>query len=126
MMKIVHKIALLSALSLTACSAQTDNSPILVGGEKDEYGCLPAAGYSWSKLKQECVQPFSIADIKLDDPANDTLAVYVILSADRSQAEVFAADFPSSRLLDAVKGGYLSQDKKVRLLKTPQGWKIRK
>ena len=28
----------------------------LIGGEKDEYGCLVAAGYSWCEKKEKCLR----------------------------------------------------------------------
>ena len=99
-----------------------------VGGEKDAHGCLPSAGQTWSAIRSECVQVFDITDIRLIDPANDTLAVYVILSQDKKKAEVFAADLPEGLILNAGKGGYKSKDGKVRLIKGKGkgNWKIRK
>lgn len=99
-----------------------------VGGDKDAHGCLPSAGQTWSTMRNECVQIFDIADIQMTDPANDTLAVYVILSPDRKKAEVFAADLPDGVILNASKGGYKSKDGKVRLIKgkSKDDWKIRK
>ncbi|HGO5810380.1 hypothetical protein P2F66_12200 [Mannheimia haemolytica] len=48
-----------------------------------------------------------------------------MLSEDRFQAEVFSTKLSeSSMLLEAVKGGYISKDGKVRLLKKAEGWKI--
>lgn len=116
----MHKTLSTLALScsLLACSE--------IGGNQDAHGCLPSAGQSYSFLKQRCVQPFDVADIKLPDPTTPMLAVYVILSEDRQLAEVFAADLPENTLLDAVKGGYLSKDNKVRLTRTTSGWKIAK
>ena len=65
---------------LTACSnAQPQAEMPTVGGETDAHGCLPSAGQSYSYLKKACVQVFDVADIKLDDPANKTQAVYGIL-----------------------------------------------
>lgn len=113
--------ALLAATALTACAAP--ESPIL-GGDRDAHGCIGSAGYSWSALKQECVQPWNAADLKLNDPANDTLAVYVILSADKAQAEIFAADVPDNTILEAVKGGYASKDGNIRLLNSASGWQL--
>lgn len=98
----------------------------MIGGQKDAHGCLIGAGQSYSFLKQQCVQVFDIAEIKLADPANNTLAVYGILSDDKQQVEIFAADLPENTILQAVKGGYASQDGKVRLIKTKKNWKIRK
>ncbi len=28
----------------------------IVGGDKDEHGCIGSAGYTWNKTKQECVR----------------------------------------------------------------------
>ena len=84
------------------------------------------AGQSYSYLKKACVQVFDVADIKLDDPANKTQAVYGILSEDKQQVEVFASDLPENTILEVVKGGYVSKDGKVRLMKTKNSWKIRK
>lgn len=117
-------VVLLSASLMAACSAQTD-SP-MIGGEKDAHGCLSSTGASYSFLKQSCVQWFNAADIKLADPNNETLAVYVILSEDKMLAEVNAADLPENTILQAVKGGYVSKDKKVRLKKVGHEWKIYK
>ena len=74
-----------------------------------------------------------MADLKLDDPAHDGLAVYVIFSADRSRAEVFAADAPAgSVVLQAVKSDYASENARngarMRLLRDeshPRGWRVR-
>lgn len=110
--------------TITACSATSD-VPML-GSQHDSDDCISSAGYSYSILKQRCVQPFAIAEIKLPDPNNNTLAVYVILSEDRQQAEVFATDLAPNILLDVVKGGYVSKDGKVRLLKYGQDWQLRK
>lgn len=117
-------VLLLSASLMAACSAQTDLP--MIGGEKDAHGCLSSTGVSYSFLKQSCVQWFNVADIKLADPNNETLAVYVILSEDKMLAEVNAADLPENTILQAVKGGYVSKDKKVRLKKVGNEWKIYK
>ena len=117
----------ISAMILTACSnAQPQAEMPTVGGETDAHGCLPSAGQSYSYLKKACVQVFDVADIKLDDPANKTQAGYGILSEDKQLVEVFASDLPENTILDLVKGGYISKDGKVSLMKTKTSWKIRK
>ena len=30
----------------------------VIGGNRDEHGCLASGGYSWSKDKQKCVRPW--------------------------------------------------------------------
>lgn len=138
-------IATSLAALLTACGSSKNEPPAdpapappemsteqqqapAVGGDQDAHGCLPSAGQTWSNLRNECVQIFDIADITLQDPANDTLAVYVILSADKKQAEVFAADLQDGVILNSSKGGYASKDGKIRLTKGKgkNNWKIKK
>ena len=113
--------ALIAATALSACAASSESS---FGSDRDAHGCIGSAGYSWSALKQTCVQPWNAAHIKLDDPADSTLAVYVIFSEDKAQAEIFAADVPQNTLLEAVKGGYASRDGKVRLMRENQQWRL--
>ena len=31
-------------------------APILVGGDKDEHGCIGSAGYSWCAVKNKCLR----------------------------------------------------------------------
>ena len=117
-----------SAMILTACShAQSQGEMLCLDkGKSDAHGCFQNLGESYSYLKKACVQVFDVADIKLDDPANQTQAVYGILSEDKQQVEVFASDLPENTILEVVKGGYVSKDGKVRLMKTKKSWKIRK
>ena len=117
-----------SAMILTACShAQSQGEMLCLDkGKSDAHGCFQNLGESYSYLKKACVQVFDVADIKLDDPTNKTQAVYGILSEDKQQVEVFASDLPENTILEVVKGGYVSKDGKVRLMKTKKSWKIRK
>lgn len=117
-----------SAIILTACShAQSQGEMLCLDkGKSDAHGCFQNLGESYSYLKKACVQVFDVVDIKLDDPANKTQAVYGILSEDKQQVEVFASDLPENTILEVVKGGYVSKDGKVRLMKTKNSWKIRK
>lgn len=99
----------------------------MVGGGTDEHGCLVAAGQSFSKIKNGCVQVFDVADVRLHDPDNATLAIYGIFSADKSRVEIFWSSLPQSEILSKVKGGcYVSKDGKISLLKSGNGYKIRR
>ena len=99
----------------------------MVGGGTDEHGCLVAAGQSFSKIKNSCVQVFDVADVRLHDPDNATLAIYGIFSADKSKVEIFWASLPQSEILSKVKGSYyVSKDGKISLLKSGNSYKIRR
>lgn len=71
MKKIILTIAVASAL-LACCTSKTTqaveekvenvadsliNRPLL-GGDRDEHGCIPSAGYIWCEELQECVRPW--------------------------------------------------------------------
>lgn len=42
--------------SEASCEGGTCPSPQIIGGDKDEHGCLIAAGYSWCEEKQKCLR----------------------------------------------------------------------
>ena len=98
----------------------------MIGGGTDEHGCLVAAGQSFSKIKNSCVQVFDVADVRLHDPDNATLAIYGIFSADKSRVEIFWSSLPKSVILRAKGGGYVSKDGKISLLKSGNSYKIRR
>ncbi len=62
------KVLLLSSLALTLGSLRGNRlTREPVGGNRDEHGCLPTAGYSWCDGKQKCLrvfeEPCSVADV---------------------------------------------------------------
>ncbi len=59
----VALIGMLLILLTFGCTTQgqTDNNALLdnnnlVGGDKDSFGCIPSAGYSWCEAKQKCLR----------------------------------------------------------------------
>lgn len=41
-----------------------------IGGDRDAYGCLPAAGYAWCEREKRCVRPWELAkDAGFDNTA---------------------------------------------------------
>lgn len=121
----MKKILFVSCLSVLMMACQTVQQPI--GEQQDAQGCLVSTGSTWSVLKQQCVQTFNVADIRLSETINDTTySIDVILSEDKQFAEVFAVSLPKNTILQAVKGGYISDDNKTRLMNTANGWKLLK
>ena len=43
-------------------------APQLIGGNKDEHGCLTAAGYTWSELRRDCIRIFEDG-VRVNDPS---------------------------------------------------------
>ena len=71
---------------------QPDTSVRSIGGDKDEHGCLIGAGQTWSVLKQDCVQIFSIG--KRLNPVHITgdeavISAFVLFNEDQSKLELF-------------------------------------
>lgn len=109
------KLFCLSALLLSACTStpsanQTPQpAPVtapVVGADQDEHGCKGSAGYTWSVVKNECIQIFN-AGIRLNPKAahlDQTLSAFVVFKSDTedAQAEVYLPGEAKSRLFDKV------------------------
>ncbi|MFA5125980.1 MAG: DUF333 domain-containing protein [archaeon] len=81
---IISVSALVLLMLFAGCISQTTgpiqigdgNEPQLIGGDKDEHGCLIAAGYSWCELAQKCLRVWeepctgSNAGTQLANPAS--------------------------------------------------------
>ncbi|MDD5289915.1 MAG: hypothetical protein PHT40_01780 [Patescibacteria group bacterium] len=70
---------LIVGLVLTACGKviinnSTGNNQI-IGGDKDEHGCLGSAGYSWCALKNKCLRIWEeVCDEKLTNDLRQAFA----------------------------------------------------
>ena len=53
MRKAILLIMILSIIGISGC---TNNADEPVGGETDEHGCLPTAGYTWCEAEQKCLR----------------------------------------------------------------------
>jgi|SRR5690606_6056659 len=121
----MEKVVLLSLglFALTACNnpksssentdAQTTAESAAVGGEKDEHGCLVAAGETWSELKQSCVQIFDIGQrlnpVEVAD-GEAVISAFVLLSDDQSKAELFLPEEEETVILDKGEGETYQKD----------------
>jgi hypothetical protein len=75
---------------------------LVLGGDKDENGCLTSAGYTWSKLNKECVRAFSgIQLLPIEQKEEDaTLCAYILFDESGNQSEVFLPNMDSSIVLE--------------------------
>lgn len=101
----MKKLLTAAALTLSLAAYAQADTP-MVGNDTDVHGCKPSAGQSYSFLLKKCVQVFDVAQIKLTDPNNDTLAIYGIQSANRARVELFGADIAENTILRQTKRGY--------------------
>ena len=99
-------------LGFVACTDKTPKPPEAIGGDKDTHGCLPAAGYQWSVLKNDCIRLFE-SGIRLDAQAaglDKTVSAFIIFKSDDddAQVELFLPTGAGSVLLagyDTIGGG---------------------
>jgi len=47
-------------------------TPKLIGGDRDEHGCLPAAGYTWCEPKQKCLRTWEEPCTEEDEEGDST------------------------------------------------------
>lgn len=112
----MKKIRVLSAAGLAILfSLNASMAQVIVGNDEDEHGCKGSAGYMWSALKKECIQPFTLPT-KITDAKNSSFAIYVLFLADESRAEVFGIEFKPSLIMAKNKNGrYISENGRYEL-----------
>ncbi|MBB1140935.1 hypothetical protein [Myroides sp. WP-1] len=79
---------------------QIDNAP-MIGGEKNDHGCLVAAGETWSELRQKCLKIFE-EGTRLNPVHEDSSAVisaFVLFNDDQSKVELFLPEESSKALI---------------------------
>lgn len=96
---------------------------VMPGSDKDEHGCIGSAGYTWSKLKKDCVRPFE-AGLKLSGVTdeNKNFAAYAVFAADSSQAEIFIPEVKGGVILERTANGWA--DGRFNLSCTDGKWNI--
>ncbi|MCH6232372.1 hypothetical protein [Cognataquiflexum rubidum] len=104
-----YSILLFSLFSCSKNSKEENQTSkeTLVGSDKDPNGCIGSAGYSWSQARQECIRIFELGTPFVTYDAatgamDSTKVAYVVLSNDKSQAEVFYGGTDKPILLEAV------------------------
>ncbi|MBN2101254.1 MAG: hypothetical protein JW716_00085 [Candidatus Aenigmarchaeota archaeon] len=91
-------IFLFLILSISGCTQQPvtneddDSDNQLIGGDKDEHGCLIAAGYSWCESKQKCLRTWEEecpqADGSVTEEVNSEISDMDSLQEDLNDSEM--------------------------------------
>lgn len=93
--------------AVTKAQTPTAIGEPMVGNDSDEHGCIGSAGYSWSVVKNECIQIFN-SGIRLDAKAadvNKTMSAFIVFKSenDDAQAELYLPSAKKSILLTKDK-----------------------
>lgn len=125
------------AVSFTACNNATPNQSEnttetpevtqevpMVGGDRDEHGCIGSAGYTWSALRGECIQVFEVGT-RLDPlEENEEVAVIsafvVTKDGDNSQVELFITNEDQNPILKQETNGTYKGGKYIYNPKTQE------
>lgn len=100
-------ILFLSIVALVACNTtQKTNTKtqdnVGVGGEKDEHGCVVAAGQTWSKLNKNCIRLFE-AGVRLNPvkvkEGSAVISAFIIYNDDKSKIELFLPDTAKASII---------------------------
>ncbi len=96
-----------------------------IGGTKDKHGCLIAAGYTWSKVKEECIRPWegTITMNVTDTSTNFETAAFVLMDSIKQKAELFIKEEDESILLDSV-APHLYANKHYKLIEENHCWSL--
>ncbi len=101
-------ILLTITIILTACQPspkdpiENNRQSTVVGADRDRHGCIGTAGYTWSEVKQDCVQLFNMG-FRLNPvnraPDEEVVSAFVLMSEDQSKAELFLPDTDGTSLI---------------------------
>jgi len=83
-----YKIGFLNKLLGNVPTTPITKTPIeqsLVGNDKDAYGCIPSAGYSWCEVKQKCLRTFEEACVVEQPAAVETPPVKTLPVVDETE-----------------------------------------
>ena len=116
-------ILLTAILSLTTYFGIAQKNPNQIGGRKDKHGCVRAAGYQWSELKNECIRAFELP-VQLFD-ANKNWNASFIVDQTGTKAEVFCKE--GHYILNINEAGcfeYKKRKKQLKLCKKDNQWTL--
>lgn len=128
-MKSKNLVLIVACLLMQTISfSQTKQQPI-VGSDMDAHGCKASAGYTFSKVKNNCVRLFEepVQLKELNPKESYTSNCTIIFSKDQRKAEVFIPNEKTSViLLRSGKSGSYCWKKGVYALYKKNGYSLNK
>ncbi len=113
---------LLGLMGFSFSSAHAEQL-IMVGGQRDQHGCLSPAGYQWSNLLSQCIRIWETGE-KVADSGNpvEWAGSYAVFSQDGNQVELFLVDQKKAPILQ--KQGEIYTNIDFRLQQQNNGWQL--
>lgn len=101
---------------------QYPQSP-LVGGDRDEHGCIGSAGYVWCEVQKDCIRLFE-KGIRTEAVDGSGISAFIVFGPDSTQLELFFSNNQPNEILERrglLSGGYAwnvedDDTKNVRLI----------
>ena len=83
---------------------------VKVGTDKDGHGCTGSPGYTWSEIKNDCIEVFN-EGFRLNPVAlekgKEGVSAFVLMNNDQSKVELFLPDSTSRSILLDKSGNLL-------------------
>lgn len=114
--------------ALTACNKRSTPPPeeapvpetVDVGGETDEHGCIAAAGYTWSRLRKECIRVWENA-VALESTDPEASGACYLHFSEENIAEAFFSEEEHGQLLNPKGDHWVTTNNTYRLTKDSHG-----
>ena len=71
----------------------------IVGGDRDEHGCIGSAGYTWSEVRQDCIRLFE-QGIRMEATNGSGRIAFLVFSPDSMLVELFFSDRTPNEILE--------------------------
>ncbi|WP_294628229.1 hypothetical protein [uncultured Bacteroides sp.] len=86
-------------MSGTKAEKNTRNQQVTVlGGDRDEHGCIGSAGYVWCEVQKDCIRLFE-KGIRTEAADGNTAAI-IVFSPDSTRAELFFSNGQANEILE--------------------------
>lgn len=90
----------------------------VVGADMNDKGCKPSTGYSWSILKNDCIQAFATDYILEGKEINDYGNAALIFNTDKTKAEIIGSKFSKNLILTKNSKKNIWSNKSITLILT--------
>lgn len=72
-------------------AAEKSGKTAVVGGDKDEHGCIASAGYVWSEVQKDCIRLWE-KGVRMNAADDAEKTLFLVFSPDSTQVELFFAE----------------------------------